>query len=161
METTIRKITMVGGFYEQLIAILKSALWKIVGSAKLNFWRITYSISTNWKHDEYKTSYLFIQRELWRTHHSISLHVWSKYKQKNIVDDIVNVVNLYKTLIKTRINYVTAVTNHFWNRFYIEYLYHKNNTNEKRELKINDVVLIQDNKITSHNNWRREKWRKR
>ena len=37
METTIRKITMVGGFYEQLIAILKSALLKIVGSAKLNF----------------------------------------------------------------------------------------------------------------------------
>ena len=77
--------------------------------------------------------------------------------RRNIVDDIVNVVNLYKTLIKTRINHVTAVTNHFWNRFYIEYLYHKNNTNEKRELKINDVVLIQDNKITSHNNWRREK----
>ena len=35
--------------------------------------------------------------------------------------------------------------------------YHKNNTNEKRELKINNVVLIQDDKITPHNNWRKGK----
>ena len=59
--------------------------------------------------------------------------------RKNIVDyndDIIN-VTLDKTLIKTRIKHVTAVTNHFWNRFYKEYLlslrkkhcYHKNNTN--------------------------------
>ena len=59
--------------------------------------------------------------------------------RKNIVDyndDIIN-VTLAKTLIKTRIKHVTAVRNHFWNRFYKEYLlslrqkhcYHKNNAN--------------------------------
>ena len=33
---------------------------------------------------------------------------------------------------------------------------HKNNTKEKRDLKINDVV-IQEDKITQCNNWRRGK----
>ena len=68
-------------------------------------------------------------------------------------------------MIKTHIKYVTAVSNHFWNRFYKEYLlslrekhrYHKNNTKEKREWKINDVVLIQDDKITPRSNWKRGK----
>ena len=68
-------------------------------------------------------------------------------------------------MIKTRIKHVTAVRNHFWNRLYKEYLlslrekhrYRKNNKYEKRELKINDVVLIQDDKITPRKNWRREK----
>ena len=68
-------------------------------------------------------------------------------------------------MIKSRIKHVAPVTNHFWNRFYKEYLlslrgkhcYHKNNTNEKRELKINNVVSVQDDKITPRNNWRRGK----
>ena len=68
-------------------------------------------------------------------------------------------------MIKARVEHVTAVSNHFWNRFYKEHLlilrekhcYHKNNTKEKRELKINDVVLIQANKITPRNNWKRGK----
>ena len=85
--------------------------------------------------------------------------------RRNIVNDNDNVITLDKTLIKTRIKHVTAVSNHFWNRFYKEYLlsfrekhcYHKNNTKEKWELKINDVVLIQDDKITPRNNWRRGK----
>ena len=34
---------------------------------------------------------------------------------------------------------------------------HKNNTNEKRELKDNDVVLIQDDKITPRKYWRKRK----
>ena len=79
---------------------------------------------------------------------------------KKIVNDNDNVIKLDKTLIKTRIKHVTAASSHFWNRFYKEYLlplrekhsYHKNDTNEKRELKINDVVLIQGDKITQRNN---------
>ena len=34
---------------------------------------------------------------------------------------------------------------------------HKNNTNEKRELKTNDVVLIQEDKITPRKYWRKRK----
>ena len=36
--------------------------------------------------------------------------------RRNIVDDDGNVITLGKTLIKTHIKHVTAVTNHFWNR---------------------------------------------
>ena len=68
-------------------------------------------------------------------------------------------------MIKACIKHVTAVTNHFWNRFYKEYLlswrgkdhYHKNNTNKTQELKINNAVLTQDDEITPRNNWRRGK----
>ena len=42
--------------------------------------------------------------------------------RRNIVDDNSNVITLDKTLIKTHIKHVPAVTNHFWNRFYKEYL---------------------------------------
>ena len=47
--------------------------------------------------------------------------------RRNIVNDNGNVINLDKTLIK------------------------------KRELKINNVVLIQDDKITPRSNWKRGK----
>ena len=85
--------------------------------------------------------------------------------RRNIVNDNGNVITLDKTLIKARIKHVTAASNHFWNIFCKEYLlslrekhrYRKNNTKEKLELKINDVVLIQDDKITPRNNWRRGK----
>ena len=39
-KAILEKSSWWGGFYKLLIAILKLALWKIVGSAKLNFWRI-------------------------------------------------------------------------------------------------------------------------
>ena len=71
---------------------------------------------------------------------------------------------LAKIAIKTHIKHVTSVTKRFWKRFCKRYLlslrekhYHKNNINEKRELKTNDVVLIQDGKITPRNNWRKRK----
>ena len=42
--------------------------------------------------------------------------------RKNIADDKGNIIIANKTLIKTRIKHVTAVTKHFWNRRYKEYL---------------------------------------
>ena len=76
--------------------------------------------------------------------------------RRNIVNDNGNVITFDKTLIKTRIKHFTTSSNHFWNRFYKEYLlslrekhrYHKNNAKEKRTLKITNAVLIQDDKIT-------------
>ena len=60
--------------------------------------------------------------------------------RRNIVNDNDNVITIDKTLIKTRIKHVTAVSNHFWSRFYKEYLlslhekhcYHKNHTKKKK-----------------------------
>ena len=84
--------------------------------------------------------------------------------RRNIVNDNDNVITLDKRLIKTRVKHVTAVSNHFWNRFCKEYLLslpekhrYKNNTKEKWELKIDDVVLTQNDKITPSNNWKGEK----
>ena len=56
---------------------------------------------------------------------------------------------LAKIAIKTHIKHVTSVTKRFWKRFCKRYLLslrekHKNNINEKRDLKTNDAVLIQD-----------------
>ena len=79
-----------------------------------------------------------------------------KLNIRNIANDNDNVITLDNTLMQTRIKHVPAVSNHFWSSFYKEYLlslcekhlYHKSNTKEKRELKIKDVLLIQDDKIT-------------
>ena len=99
--------------------------------------------------------------------HIIPSHIMCSrnINKRNIVDDNDNVITLDKTLIKTHIKHVTAVSKKFWNRFYEEYLlsicekhrYHKNNTKEKWELKIKNAVLVQEDKITPRNNWRRGK----
>ena len=46
--------------------------------------------------------------------------------RRNIVHDDDSIITLDKTLIKTRIKHVTAVSNLFWNRFYKEYHYVQN-----------------------------------
>ena len=154
-----------GGFYERLIAILKSALQKIVGSAKLNFEEL-HTVLVQIENMMNTRPLTYLSEENCDEHITPSHLMYGRnINRRNIVDDNDNVITLDKTLIETRIKHVTAVTNHFWNRFYKEYLlslrekhhYHKNNTKEKREFKINDVVLIQDDKIPSCNNWKRGK----
>ena len=154
-----------GGFYERLIAILKSALQKIVGSAKLNFEEL-HTVLVQIENMMNTRPLTYLSEENCDEHITPSHLMYGRnINRRNIVNDNDNVITLDKTLIKTRLKHVTAVSNHFWNRFYKEYLlslrekhhYHKNNTKEKWELKINNVVLIQDDKITPHNNWRREK----
>ena len=58
--------------------------------------------------------------------------------RRNIVDDNDNVITVDKTLIKTRIKHVIAVTNHFWNRFYKEYLLSLREKQYKRKTRIED-----------------------
>ena len=164
METNIRKITRWGGFYKRLIAILKSALQKIIGSAKLNFEEL-HTVLVQIENMMNTRPLTYLSEENYDEHITPSHLIYGRnINRRNIVNDNDNVITLDKTLIKTRIKHVTAVSNHFWNRFCKEYLllrekhrYRKNNTKEKLELKINDVVLIQDDKITSRNNWRRGK----
>ena len=155
----LEKSTWWGGFYERLIAILKSALRKVVGSAKLNFEEL-HTVLVQIENMMNTRPLTYLSEENCDKHitpsqlmHGRNIH------RRNIVNDNDN------ALIKTRNKQVTAVSNHFWNRFTKEYLlslrekhrYHKNSTNEKQELTINNVVLIQDNKITPCNNWKREK----
>ena len=120
-EPILENSTWWGGFHERLIAILKSVLRKNVGSAKLNFEelhtvlvQIENMINTrpltylsDKTCDEYITpSHLMYGRNI---------------NRRNVVDDNDNIITLDKTLIKTCIKHVTAVTYYFWNRFYKEY----------------------------------------
>ena len=147
-----------------LMAILKSALRKIVGSGKLNFEEL-HTVLVQIENMMNTRPLTYLSEENCDEHITPSHLMYGRnINRRNIVNDNDNVITLDKTLIKTRIKHVTAVSNHFWDRFYKEYLlslrekhlYHKNNT-KKRELKISDVVLIQDDKIAPCNNWRRRK----
>ena len=153
-----------GGFYERLIAILKSALRKIVGSGKLNFEEL-HTVLVQIENMMNARPLTYLSEENCDEHITPSHLMYGRnINRRNIVNDNDSVATSDKTLIKTRIKHVTAVSNHFWDRFYKEYLlslrekhlYHKSNT-KKRELKISDVVLIQDDKIAPCNNWSRRK----
>ena len=125
-----------GGFYERLIAILKLAFRKIAGSAKLNFEEL-HTVLAQIKNMMNKRPRTYLSEENCDENITLShlLH-GRNINRRNIVNDNDNVITLAKTLIKTRTKHVTAVSNHFWNRFYKEYLlslrekhrYHKNNT---------------------------------
>ena len=154
-----------GGFYERLIAILKSVLQKIVGPAKLNFQEL-HTVLVQIENMMNTTPLTYSSKETCDEHIIPSQLMYGRnINRRNIIDDNDNVITLDKTLIKACIKHVTAVTNHFWNRFYKEYLlslrrkhhYHKNNTNKTQELKINNAVLTQDDKITPRNNWQKGK----
>ena len=149
METILEKSPWWGGFYEKLVAILKSDLRKIVGSAKLNFEEL-YTVLVQIESIMNTGPLTYLSKENCDEHITPSHLMYGRnINRRNIVNDNDNVITLDKTLITTRVKHVTAVSNHFWNRFYKEYLLslpekhrYKNNTKEKWELKIDDVVLI-------------------
>ena len=156
---------MWSGFYKRIIAILKLAFLNIVGSGKLNFEELL-TVLVQIENMINKRPFTYLFEENCDEHIAPSHLMYGRIiNRRNIVDDNDNIITLNKTLTKTRVKHVIAVANHFWNRFYKDYLlslrekhcYYKNNTNEKRELKVTDVVLIQDYKITPRNNWRRGK----
>ena len=145
---------------------MKSALRKIVGSAKLIFEELHTALVQI--ENVMNTRPLTLSEENCNKHIIPSQLMYGRnINRRNIVDGNENIIALDKTLIKTRFKHVTDIRNYFWNRFYKNINYHyvkniliiKNNTNKKRELKINDVVLIQDDKITPRNNWRTGKSR--
>ena len=106
------------GFYERLIAILKSPLRKIVGSAKPNFEEILIQIEDmmNIRPPTY------LSEENCGERIAPSDLCGRNVNRVNIVDDNDGIITLDKALIKIRIKHVNTVTNHFWNRFYKEYL---------------------------------------
>ena len=89
------------GFYERLIAILKSALRKILGSAKLNFEELlTVLVQIENMMDARPLTYLSEENCDEHITPSHLMHGRNGNK-RNIVDGNVNVVTLDKTLIKT------------------------------------------------------------
>ena len=154
-----------GGFYERLIGILKSALRKIVGTAKLNYEEL-YTVLVQVENMMNTRPLTYLSEENYDEHITPSHLMYGRnINKRSIFDENNDIINLDKKLVRTRVKHVTAVTNHFWNRFYKEYLtslrekhyYNKISTKENRQLQINDVVLIQDDKISPRNNWRKGK----
>ena len=76
----------------------------------------------------------------------INLNFWLKLRSKLILNTSLLLQNVFGKGFVKDICYHYAIKQ-----------YHKNNINEKRELKTNDVVLIQDGKTTPRNNWRKRK----
>ena len=107
-----------GGFYERLTTILKLALQKIVGSAKLNFEEL-HTVLVQIENMMNTRPLTYLSEENCNEHITPShLMYGQNINRRDIINDNDSVITLDKTLIKTHINYVTAVLNHFWNRFY-------------------------------------------
>ena len=129
-----------GGFYEMSVVILKLALRKFVGSVKLNFEEL-HTVLVQIENMMNTRPLTYLSEENCDEHITASDLIYGrKINRRNIVGNIDNVITLDKTLIKTRIKHVTAVANHF--KEYLlsireKYIYQKNNTKEKREVKIN------------------------
>ena len=87
-----------GGFYERLIAILKSALWKIVGSAKLNFEELhTVLVQIENMMNARSLTYLSGRNCGEYINHSHLMYGPNK-NTRNIVDDDENVITLEKKI---------------------------------------------------------------
>ena len=107
-----------GGFYERLITILKLALQKIVGSAKLNFKEL-HTVLVQIENMMNTRPLTYLSEENCSEHITPShLMYGQNINRRDIINDNDSVITLDKTLIKTHIKHVTAVLNHFWNRFY-------------------------------------------
>ena len=118
-----------GGFYERLTATLKSALRKIVGSAKINFEELhTVLVQIDNMMNTRPLMYLSDKNCDEYITPSDLMYRRNTNRRKILVDDNDDIITLDKKLNKTpikhvtRIKHVTAVTNHFCNRFYKEYL---------------------------------------
>ena len=65
----------------------------------------------------------YLSDENWSEHITSSHLMYDpNINKRNIVDDNDSIITLDKTWIKTRIKHITAVINHFWNKFYKGYL---------------------------------------
>ena len=111
-----------GGFYESVIKILKSALRKIVESAKLNFEELHTVLVQIENMMNTRPLTCLSEENCYENINPSHLMYGQSINRRNIVDDNGNVITLDKTLIKTCIKHVTAVTNHFWNILNKEYL---------------------------------------
>ena len=98
---------------------MKSTLRKIVGSGKPNFEEVLVQIE-DMRNTRPPT---YLSEENCGEHITLSdLMCGRNVNRINITDDNDEIIILDKTLIKIRIKHVNTVTNHFWNRFYKEYL---------------------------------------
>ena len=121
-KSILEKLPWWGLLYERIIAILKSGLRKIVRSVNLNFEKLRI-VLVQIENMMNTIPLTYLSEENCDEHITTSHSMYGRnINRRDIADDNDSVITLDKTLIKTRIKHITAVSNYFWNRFYKKYL---------------------------------------
>jgi len=150
-----------GAFYERLIRIIKEALRKCLGNAKLTYEELeTVLVEIEAVINSRPLTYINeeVDDALTPSHMVIGRRLLSKHCFGNNCSDVASHVSL-----NARYEYLRKIIDHYWNRFSKEYLselhqHHlysrKENYDEKCRLLLGDIVLIKDDKL-KRNFWKK------
>ena len=140
-----------GAFYEQLIRIIKEALKKVVGKAKLTYEEMeTVLIEIEMVINCRPLTYLYkeVKESLTPSHLVIGRRLMSNFTNSDAAK-----VDYSSEHLNNRYKYLKSVIEHYWKRFSKEYLLelhehhlynHKRNYDEFCKLLVGDVFLIKD-----------------
>ena len=152
-----------GAFYERLIRIIKEALKKCIGKARLTYEELeTVLVEIEAVINSRPLTYLYedSQEEALTPSHLVVGR-----RLLNGKPEISNVVEQSSEKLTNRFTYLQAIIDHYWKRFSKEYLlelhqHHlevcKRNYDMFCKLVLGDVVLIKDDK-TKRNEWKKGK----
>ena len=153
-----------GAFYERLIRIIKEALKKTVGKAKLTYEEMeTVLIEIEMVINSRPLTYLYEEDDeaLCPSHLVVGRRLLSNSVKTHISHD-----ELSRNVLTNRYRYLQNIIDHYWKRFSREYLselreHHvytccKGNYDEFCKLLLGDVVLIRDDAL-KRNMWKKGK----
>ena len=148
-----------GGFYERLVKVVKNALRKNLRNAKVNYVELeTLLIEIEGMINARPLTY--ISDDPNNTEPITPYHL---LHGRNILISKGNLCNeTSERNLTNRATYLQTLIEKIWKRFYHEYttalrermLYDKTKRSESK-LKINDVVIIKDDKLLSRSKWKR------
>ena len=151
-----------GAFYERLIRIIKEALKKVVGKAKLTYEEMeTVLGEIEMVINSRPLTYLYedVEEALTPSHLVIGRRLLSNSMKGDHVT-----VEHSRELLNNRFKYLQNVVEHYWKRFSKEYLFElhehhlythsKGNYNAFCKLLLGDVVLIRDDSM-KRNFWKK------
>ena len=143
-----------GGFYERLVKVVKSALWKVLKKAKLNY-------------DELTTVLIEVENMLnsrpltYMSNENIEaitpfhlLHGRNIASRGNQIGKMYCSEAINSDDIENRVKYIQSLIGHYWKRFFQEYtvvlrermLYDKSNRKDAK-IMVGDIVIIKDDKL--------------
>ena len=152
-----------GAFYERLIRIIKEALKKCLGKAKLTYEEMeTALVEVEAAINSRPLTYIYgdeMGEALTPSHLAIGRRLLNTVSISEQNDN-----ELSHVTMNARYQHLQKVLNHFWKRFSSEYLLelhehhlaNKGKYDELSKLLLGDIVLIKDDKL-KRNSWRRGK----
>ena len=141
-----------GGFFERMVKSVKRILKKLLGNSKVTYdemLTILSSVENILNKRPLTYQYEELDEIITPNHLIYGRSINDTYKQNSNVKEVDN---------DKRAKYIQTLLNHFWKRWNDEYLkelreYNYSNNRKRSEPKINDVVLVEEDKV------RRNKWR--